>query len=239
LGFFLLGYRALATQPGWVLEQTSDIAGNQSFVWSKAAMRINSPKEGLVALAKAPDWKVQIYSPTTHKYCEYTTEQFKHNFTDKQRTKLGSAFIKGNRTQIIAGLNTSQFELVIASKNGAIDWHDHSQVWLTKGINNMPRTVETLVLDLAGIPLNKGVPLRILRIRNNGQVTKTIDTIAYRKVTLADNYFNLPPGMKRVDNEISLLLEDDSEGFLASETDYLTKESNRHNRSSKTENHGK
>jgi hypothetical protein len=222
---------AYAKEQGWLLEQTSEISGKQEILWKTDAVRVSFEKNGLIMITKAPDWKVDIFSPYTKRYCQYTFEQFKNKFCqEKQRHKANHVVLKGKKTQTIIGLRVTQYLMAKAKKSGVVDWSDSSELWVTKQLT-MPQKVSEVFAEMASLPKGLGVPLRVLRIRNNGLTVRTINTLALHKTAINDSSFKMPTGYKRVSDELGVMLEEDAEGLIAEEANYLTREAEKRNKS--------
>lgn len=228
---FLVICPGYAKEPGWLLEQTSQLSGKQDVLWKKDAVRISFEDQHLIMITRAPEWKVDIFSPETKKYCRYSMDQFKSKYCqDKQRHKSSHYVLKGKKTKTIIGLKTCQYLIGRARRSGTIDWSDASELWVTKELT-LPQKVSDVFAEMASLPKGIGVPLRVLRMRNNGLIVTTINTLALRKTTVDEAIFKMPTGYERVDDELGVMMGEDAERSIAAEARYLTREAEKRNKS--------
>lgn len=154
----------------------------------------------------------------------------------------GVYFATGKKTKI-GGINAVQFAnykikdlaRLHAFRSRALEEAGHSQaavvpceIWAASDIV-LPRTFmfiiskitqinEKELAELYGCTTAKmvkaPVPLRILRVREDGTKILALDTLSATKQKMSQNDFIVPTGLKTVSNEMALLMgDDDSFGF--------------------------
>jgi hypothetical protein len=228
LFFQLTASPALATNQGWVLNLTSEMAGKMSIIWNKDALRMTFHKSGLVAIIKGPRWKVQFFSNLTKKYCEYSFEEFRAKFGQRRAAPFNKV-IACNKTARIVGLKASEYICARADKSGEIDWSEKSEEWITKDLH-MPGPTSTILSETAALPKSYGLPIRIIRYRNNLRASRAIDAVSYGRIAIKPDDFIVPSGYRRVADEVSVIMEEDMESLLDAQADYLSKEASRRQR---------
>jgi hypothetical protein len=226
---------ACASPQGWRLDQLSDFSGKQSITWCQDAVCISCERYGLTVLIKKPNWQVTVYSTDSQKYCQLSYEQFKKSFCSHRRAHIHGRLYVGAKATHMFGLKVTQYYLTVAKLRQPYsqilkhpsklnDYGEWSEIWLTKDLH-MPNVVADVLSALAGVPSDCGLPLRIIRMRSSGVGARTIDTIGYHHITLAQDQFKVPPHLKLVKDEVAIFLEDDPDTSMESQVDSLTKAS--------------
>jgi hypothetical protein len=229
LFLWLRGTPALSANQGWTLELFSDMCGQISIIWIKEAIRIDLKKYDLVMISKAPTWRMLIFSDSTKRYCECSLEQFRTRFgQEKQRHDPNDTIIKTKESARLVGLNATKYFLLRKKKQG-LDWSDKCEVWMTKD-PNIPIRIGNVLAEMAALPSNYGIPIKALRIRNNGVTVRTIEALAYHQVPIKAGLFKGPVGYKKVNDELAVLMEDDMDTLIEEQADLLSKGSGRHDR---------
>jgi hypothetical protein len=196
---------------GWALSQYTPYGGQHQLYFSHEGMRINQKKMGITIVAKAPDWKLTMYNDRAKTYYQTTYEDW------KQRSAKGQGFVSSfqrqhkfrnvaprkGTTSSIAGMACTQYFLGPQGQPGSII------CWLSNDISVPPQLTNILMSEF-GLPNMNGVPLKVERVDDHGKKVTDLNTEASQMQHLTASNFTYPPNYKRVQEDIEVLVPDDT-----------------------------
>ncbi len=184
----------------------------------------------------------------TKKYCSFPFDKWKQKFQlgissgrVNNETKLES--VKTGKTAIIQGQHAEEYFVNVqpdkwhapgaksASEKPAPEKRKRSHpltvkdigaeyldLWVTSQIHP-PSQFSYLLQSMMGIPADKGFPLKVIRHPgHNKPPLVVLDTIKVEQKPVAKSEFEMPKGLKQVENEMQLLINEDEDIDSDSET---------------------
>jgi hypothetical protein len=182
----------------WQVVQRTDYAGQQVCFISARGVKLVS--RIVTTLVEAPSKKVVLYSDDAHSYCELTYKEWM-----SQIRKPGSfesrKIIKG-KEGTVAGIKAVQyfFENPDGGRRRITE-----EYWMAAG-NVIPTKYTSALSDLAGLPENLGLPLKIIQLSPDGSKKIALETLSLSKAKPSDCTLKEPVGYKRVADAITLVL---------------------------------
>lgn len=204
---------------GWALTQYTPYGGQHYLYFSHEGMRLAQKKMGITIVAKAPDWKLTMFNDHSKTYFQTTYQDW------KQRSAKGQSFVSSfQRTHKfrninpvkgaagnIAGMAATQY--FVGPKN-AHEWQSKPTpgwmlCWLSNDIT-VPQQMTDILTSQFGLPTMHGVPLKVERIDDHGRMVTDLNTEASQVQNLTASNFTYPANYKRVQEDIEVLVPDDT-----------------------------
>jgi hypothetical protein len=213
---------ALSVEKTWSVTATSDYAGGLVSQFASGAVRMALDKFGLIIITKGPKWDAVIYSDQNKKYmaCPYAEWQEKLNFslTRKKKTlRQKVVAVKTGKTKSIAGQPTDQFIVKrkpIKGEEGSFSDNGYVEIWMARRI--VPPVQFTSMLSaLLQIPIDKGLPLLVVQHKEGLKAVTLFETYKVDTAPIPKTTFDVPKGMKKVDDEMELLIGDEDMDMMA------------------------
>lgn len=190
---------ALAAQPnGWLLRQSSRIAGNQVTYICPTGMKVDSLTYTTIVLA--PKFTTTVYNKESKCYLARTYQELKSRLTRKTPSSATSDVRKG-KLGMIAGLSATQFfldKMKHGKKRTKIEfWVANDFALPTELLEYWAKTCE--------IPSGYGLPLRVVRFHNDGRTSTLLNTVSCTRTAVSPSSWKAPTGYKQVRDEMSVL----------------------------------
>jgi hypothetical protein len=190
---------ALAKGPeAWQVVQRTDYAGQQTcFISAKGLKLVNRI---VTTLVEAPSKKVVLYNDDSHSYCELTYKDWMSTIR-KPGNSPSRKIIKGKSGKV-AGVEAVQylFENIIGGQRRITE-----EYW-TASPSVIPTKYTSALSDLAALPEDLGLPLKITQLLPNGSKKVVLETLSLSKAKPADIVLKEPVGYKRVPDPIMMVL---------------------------------
>jgi len=181
--------------------QTHYFMGTEQLTVTPNAIRLdNTAQLRFTLLAKAPDWKVTIYRPDDKTYFTQDLKEF-------QDTGILSDLLIGRKERTVADRPMRASTMML---NG-FKIERLTSPWTTMKFIKLdgiaaPQT-EKILYATYKLPTNGGIPLTfigthgrvdfITGMKNKGSRETNLDTTKIERVTVAADFFTLPPGLKK------------------------------------------
>lgn len=200
-----------ARAQGWALTQFTPYGGQHFLYFSHDGMRLAQKKMGITIVAKSPDWKLTMYNDKAKTFYQTTYEELKQRsakgqglMSSFQRTnKLRGVAPRKGTTGNIAGMTATEYFLGPQGQPGSMI------CWVSTDIT-VPPQLTTILTSQFNLPQLKGVPLRVERVDDHGRKVTDLNTQASQLQNLAASNFTYPPNYRRVQEDIEVLVPDDT-----------------------------
>lgn len=202
-----------------VLQQDNPHTGMWSVYLSKNGMITENRKMACCLVTSAPDWNVVMYNCKTRCYflsplSEWKGASLKASSSKnaaKQaayRSMLVEKKPKVLREGTILGHPAKQF----LTDNLASTGLKKVEFWVTPDVEAPPE-LKQVFSKIYGVGLSsvEGLPLKVSYIDENGKRTPVFTTTKIEKTQVPSTYFTCPPGYKRVDSEIAVLMDEEGQ----------------------------
>lgn len=193
---------APAAQPnGWLLHQTTSIQGNQVAYLSTTAMKTESLS--YTTIVRAPKYTTSLYNNRTKCYLTKTYTEWKQRLSSAKHaaTRLD---VRQGKSGTIAGLRARQ---IFLDKTKSGHRTKHFEFWVTKEIG-IPQQFVECCASLCEVPAEYGLPLRVIRTRQDGGKTIVLDTQSCKRTVIPPSTWQGPEGYKRVSDEVTVMMGD-------------------------------
>jgi hypothetical protein len=213
------------TIDGWELDQENRGLGPQNWLITDNAVRLTSPRTGLVAIYRMADDTLLQYNQT-NKYFFTTKSPNVRKFNAQNMAKLyGVDFRKFHWTKgchskalnvhITQYVPSKRTDLKL-SKSEADDvqviLNTCGGYWRCDDIKAAPRIIE-IVSGWNGFPGGEGVPFRLQALVDRIPV-KLIDTTLCKRTKIPTSDFALPSGYKRAKSVDEMMLKGSQQDML-------------------------
>jgi len=172
-------------------------------------------------VTNAPDWTMDMYNEQNKKYMEIPYSHWQKRFSSmmgQHRGFLGDKTLetkKVGKSKKICGFSAEQLYVHSAGPGAKAG---HEDLWVSKEIN--PPTQCTILLkEILGIPTDKGMPLLVDHYGPENKKMTVWEAYKISNATLPKSTFVLPKGMKKVEDEMELLVGDDDLDMMTSDSD--------------------
>lgn len=181
--------------------QTHYFMGTEQLTVTPNAVRLdNTAQLRFTLLAKAPDWKVTIYRPDDKTYFTQDLKEF-------EDTGLLSDLLIGRKERTVADRPMRASTMML----DGFKIERLTSPWTTMKFIKLngiaaPQT-EKILYATYKLPTNGGIPLTfigthgrvdfITGMKSKGSREINLDTTKIERVTVAANFFTLPPGLKK------------------------------------------
>lgn len=212
---------------GWILSQTVRETGNLQVYVCKSALRIYMPKNGLVVLASAPWKEAALYCTKTGNIYRTKLSDF-HNPYIKTMTMFdGEALcdvevaLKGTTESV--GLPCKYYiekpgfkqKQLAKKRNGTVTGRAPLELKyiVTDELKLDPHIGQT-ISKFYSLPSTDSVPLQFIYINVVHERDTQLTTLSCKRAKLRTAQFRVPPGLKAVNEGMSVLVPDRSDGAL-------------------------
>jgi len=212
---------SFANQTALLAKQVHREFGQANVYLSKRAIKVEKPNLQVVYLAKAPDWKIYIFSKERG---VYTDDAFAHWIARGLRpmsvsqSDLSDVPVTNGQHKKLYGYDATEFALVVtkeAKKNefgllekGLVNTILSGNYFVATG-TDLPDQQFKFLTHFYNLPFAKGVPLECQVTLKNGAVpSDVLITKAFSTVSVPDNFYDFPSGLRRVNNERDVALSD-------------------------------
>jgi hypothetical protein len=196
----LLSARGAAAKglDAWQVVQRTDYAGQQVCFISPGGVKLVS--RIVTTLVEAPSKKVTLYRDDSGSYCELTYKEWMSQIR-KPGVSRSRQIIKGKSGKV-AGVDAMQY---------LFENIDHGRRRVTEeywtATNKVIPTKYTAPLsDLADLPEDLGLPLKITQLLPDGHKKILLETLSLSKAKPSECNFKKPVGYKKVTDPIMLVL---------------------------------
>ncbi len=207
----------------WELVQISKLTGKHKVIIAPNAIKIISYGYPYVIVSKAPDWKVFTYNTRAKRIFEsslldfegrlvYSSNAFSQYLEQLpvRRGKVSKDIIFNQQCDKIHMINHGKDSkrpgtsnsyspmLFVSSDLKTADfwkWNDSS----------LPMAASLILLKINRLPAVSGVPLRLVAFNFDREKRVELETESMKKVSVSDEDFAIPSGMKKTNSEIEML----------------------------------
>jgi hypothetical protein len=218
----------------WTINANSEFMGSLVSQFDKSAMRMTLDKLGLTVVSTAPKWDGIAYSEQNKKYVSFPFSKWKQKFRmgfSPKKSGLGEGkleTVRTGKTATIQGQMADEYLVKIQTdkvspdqkgKSGKKSGHtltvqnigpDYIDLWVASKIQP-PSQFSFLLKNMMGVPSDKGMPLKVTRHSANGKPLLVLDATKVTEVSAPKSDFELPKGMKQVEDEMGLFISDDED----------------------------
>ncbi len=195
----------------WTVSATSNYAGAVIAQFKPGSVKFNLEKFGLTMVTNGPDWTMDMYNEQNKKYMEVPYSHWQKRFSSimgQKRGFLGDKQLetkKVGKSKKICGVAAE--ELYVHSVGPGAK-PGHADLWVSKDIYP-PKQMTILLKEILGIPADKGMPLLVDHYGPDNNKMTVWEAYKVSNATLPSSTFVLPKGMKKVEDEMELLIGDD------------------------------
>lgn len=206
-----------ADEPGHGMILNSPHAGMLYLYVTANGIALVFPKTGAKIVLHAPNWKVVMYNDKSKVYYIESMEEVsnldsrgnKHGHGASALARHASAnTIRKGKEMMIANMHATQYLIHTMSDSGP----KLAETWITQDFMPPPQLIELLGklfrIETQNFP--KGMPLKVKLSDDAGKRDLIFDTLKCEAQNIKSASFNYPPGYKRVDNEIAVLVDEAS-----------------------------
>lgn len=206
-----------ADDPGHGLLIKSPHVGTLYLYITEKGFAIVIPKTGAKIVTHDPDWRLVMYNDKTKVYYVERMEEVQA-FVKKGGTMAKQAQIarrtsmqhaRKGLTQMIAGIPATQYFVNTYSSDGGAK---QAEAWISSQLHPPKKLSEMLgkifSLDTSNFPA--GMPMRVKLSDEAGKRELIFDTLTCQKQVIKSASFNYPASYKRVDNEIAVIVDEQS-----------------------------
>jgi hypothetical protein len=213
---FVAAAPAFAAEPpaedGYTMQQTSDCLGEAQITVTKHALKEVTKRDGLVVVAKAPDWDVIFYNPKTKLVWKATLTNW-HG-----RNPVGD--IMDREPNLIAShapdkmFNGIKMSHIVANEKVPRHKQRGADYWYTKEFG-LPQQLCTIVQRDYAMPPADGFPIEYDHIGGGVKITPLLTTnLQHKKIPASA--FAVPDKMTRVNGTQMVMYSNNKErsGFV-------------------------
>lgn len=196
----------------WVLTQV-----NPNSPYSHSQVTIIAP-EGVCISADdvklfmpAPNYEVSIYNNSSKEFYRAPLKVWMSKYGAQPFSKSGK-YMKKFGSGEIGGVAAEQYFMM---RGEGAQAHKEREVWSTKAIQANTE-VQHILQHICGMPEGSidGVPLRVVRLLAQGHSELLLNTLSVKKVASPKGAFVQPSGYKKVNNELTLMMNYGKNGDL-------------------------
>jgi len=200
------GSQARASESGWRLEQSGELAGVHTVLVTHTGMKADNLKGGYSIVMHAPDWNVTVYNTRGHVYWTVPYKAFKGEvagrvYASDRQELLAYKWHKSGK-EVVAGQSTAKYEIPQLTKEEA---QKQSRVilaawaWVLED-NSMPLQIRETLGKIYMLPPLAGLPLKAAyKTQSEEKIVGTcnaLDTGKATRVTVTPDQFLCPKGYK-------------------------------------------
>jgi hypothetical protein len=212
---------SFANQSVLFVKQLHREFGQANLYLSKRAIRVESPSLQVVYLAKAPDWKVFIFSKERG---VYTDDAFAHWIargvrpTAVTQSDLSDVPVTEGPHKKLFGYDATEYSLVVTKESkknefgllekGLVNTISSGKYIVANG-TDLPNQQYRFLTHFYNLPFEKGLPLECeIMHKNGGLPSRLLNTDSLSTISVPDNFYDLPSGLRRVTDERKVALSD-------------------------------
>jgi hypothetical protein len=141
-----------------------------------------------------------LYNDDTRGFCQLSYEQWMAQM--RRKVKGNSRKIIKGESGCVSGVKAVQyrFENIIGGKRRVTE-----EYW-TAASSEIPSKLTAPLSDLADLPSDIGLPLKIVQYKSDGSKNIMLDTISISKVKVDPAIYNKPIGYEDMHDPITLVL---------------------------------
>lgn len=208
----MLAARADEAGHGMILQ--SPHAGTLYLYVTQNGIALVFPKTGAKIVLHSPQWKVVMYNDKSKVYYVESMEDVSQ--MDARGRRKGAMLshraqansIRKGKTALIAGMHATQYLIHTMSDSGP----KLAETWITTDFTPPKQLIDLLGklfrIDTANFP--KGMPLRVKLSDDAGKRDLIFETLKCESQMIKTASFSYPATYKRVDNEIAVLVDEQS-----------------------------
>lgn len=192
------GAPAQGTVSGWEIVQRTNYAGAQKCYVSPEGVKLES--QLIDTIIDVPGKKVTVFKDDAQAYCMMTYDQWISHFI-KAKPNTQRKITKGKSGKV-AGIAANQY---------LFENIDHgvrrvTEEYWTASEAEIPTKYTKPLSDLADLPSEIGMPLKITQIKADGSKVVMLDTQKCSKTAFNKTIYQTPKGYKAVKDPITLVL---------------------------------
>lgn len=216
---------ASSQMPGWVISQSSNVAGTVFSEITGNALRMKIGRLGLIFTTKGPEWNASVYNEATRNFVEMPYKVWRERFTFSCKTSSGKTGLLDRNGQLqLTSHATGKFEKICKFK--AAQWvverkanqklglpqQKLTELWIASDIKAPPEITQIFCSRL-NVPVTKGIPLKAVHL-SNGRMVSVLETLAVEKKLLPASLFEPIKGYRRVKDELALMMDESAEDMV-------------------------
>jgi hypothetical protein len=188
---------------GWEIMQRSNYAGEQHCYLSALGVRIESSL--INTIIDISTRRVTIFKDSAKAYCSMSYDQWKSRIKFNKAKLAKERKITKGATGKIAGLDAVQyvFETVDQGKRRVTE-----EYW-TASPKEIPTKMTAPMSDLANLPPELGVPLKVTQFKKDGRKLILLETVKVSRSSFSKKLYQRPNGYKEVKDPVVLVLGDE------------------------------
>ncbi len=188
----------------WVLTQLnpySPYSHSQIVLISPQGVQISA--SDVKFFMPAPKYDIAIYNITTQRYYAAPLKEWLSKYGASPFSKTGK-YMRKIGSGKVAGLSADQYYMMHGQGKQAKRLRE---VWATTALGT-DKQVSEILQHLCGLPEGSvtGVPLRVIRVVENGRDEMFIDTLSVKNVATPKNAFKQPTGYTKVKSQLELMI---------------------------------
>ncbi|MBX9694007.1 MAG: hypothetical protein K2Z81_16600 [Cyanobacteria bacterium] len=207
----------------WELTQVSKLTGSHRILITPKAFKIISPANHYVIVSKAPDWNVVAFNPRSKMMFETTLANFDGRLAYGSNTfgnylehlpvlsgQKSADSVFGQQCRKVHMINHGQDTK--RSKTGKVykammfETSDLQVVdYWSWSHSSVPPAVGKILYKIYRLPVQPGMPLRLVALNFEREKRVELDTKTFKKVTITDDAFVVPQGMRKAKSEIEMI----------------------------------
>jgi len=183
----------------WYIEQHNQILGDNQIYATPQAVKIVFFNKKWVDFAKAPDWELYVFNPSSKVYWHTPLNKWKGTALLQSASAIDRKIkpTKTSETKKIAGFTATKYTAKgIDAAKGDVESEEY---WVTKDMA-VPKQISHIVSSNADVPdTDGGFPLVVNVSRFKEKTVRTINTLTAKQTTVPEDFFKLPSGYKYTD----------------------------------------
>lgn len=191
----------------WYLQQNSDVHGPIDSYIGAGGYRLDT-RGGLNIICLPPSWHVFFVNHANRRYYEQTMANAQKKTEWYETGPKGKSTYEKVGSAKIAGLPCTKYVRKCTPPGKATVIV--GEAWVTNELQ-LPKTTHDAAANSLNIPPSLGVPLRLVSKNVHGVRVTYLDTLTARRSRLMPGVFKLPNSYTRVNDEVSLILDEFSE----------------------------
>jgi hypothetical protein len=212
VSILFLALPARADVDVWVMESLHKTLGKAHIYLSAKGLKMDNERLGRVLICRPPDWKVAMFSNSTHQYYVQDLEAYSH----QKYAGLLISMIDPNREipvktgdqEMVAGVLSDKYVSYAVSTETSmrakVPRKTKIEYWIASKLA-LPKATCDAYNSCSGFPKMPGV---IVRLRYGGK--QGFETFSLVKKKYPDSFFQYPVGFKQTKDMQRVLFNDDS-----------------------------
>lgn len=164
-------------------------------------------------LCKAPDFKLILFNPTSHKYYETSDSNARTLMSQRLSLIVGLEAYRRNFRPAgkgkIAGVLATNFE----PQGGARHGPTCKEFWIADQMQVVPRLADAYCHYISAPAFGK-IPLKIVNLDPDEHINQFLETEACRQLSIPASKFDLPKSYQRVASDSQIMVNDSDVGAI-------------------------